>query len=253
MANFQRTQSWGHKLLCCVFTASLIAPLVAAPPAKTPLKRSKPEKTATHTPEPAASESKRTQEFEVGVIVGYNPNVQFDRNGQAYQSGEDAFGIPIWSFGVRGKVDFGAFGARLAATYSFSPECTNSRSTTAAPSATPLIESGNGIIIPVSFCINPVKTDKAAIYVGAGLGYSSYNTDGKQGTGTYTTKSSGIDWNFLFGSELFLTEKFSLSLEYVMIRGFDNQAEYTQSASTLKYIAVNRNVDQFLIGANLRL
>lgn len=193
------------------------------------------------------------QDIEVGVIVGYNPNIQFDRSGQAYQSGEDAFGIPIWSFGVRGKMDFGAFGVRGAATYSFSPERSNSRSTTATPNATPYVESGNAVLIPFSFCINPVKTDKASIYVGAGLGFSSYNTDGRQGNVTYSTKTSGIDWNFLFGTELSLTEKFSLSLEYVMVRGFDNQAEYTQSGTHLKYVAVNRNVDQFLIGANLRL
>lgn len=245
--------SAGKKARWVLFLFALVVPLMAAPPAKIPLKRGKTEKAAPQTHEPAAGETKRAQEFEVGIIVGYNPNVQFDRNGQAYQSGEDAFGIPIWSFGVRGKVDFGAFGARLAATYSFSPERTNSRSTTAVPSATPYIESSNGVVIPVSFCINPVKTDKAAIYVGAGLGFSSYTTDAKQAAVTYSTKTSGIDWNFLFGTELFLAEKFSLSLEYVMIRGFDNQADYTQSGSTLKYIAVNRNVDQFLIGANLRL
>ncbi len=238
-----------------LFLALLIAVTATSLSAqgKTPLKRTKADKAPAAVQQAPASSAATEQDIEVGVIVGYNPNIQFDRNGQAYQSGEDSFGIPIWSFGVRGKMDFGAFGVRGAATYSLSPERSNSRSTTAAPSATPYVESGSGLVIPVSFCVNPVKTDKAAIYVGAGLGFSSYGTDGKQGTVTYSTKTSGIDWNFLFGTQLFLTEKFSLSLEYVMIRGFDNQAEYTQSGSTLKYIAVNRNVDQFLIGANLRL
>ncbi|MFZ5630954.1 MAG: outer membrane protein [Spirochaetota bacterium] len=230
----------------------LTAEVWSATPDKVKLQKTKTAK-ATATEPDKHQEQGAAQDIEVGVIVGYNPNIQFDRSGQAYQSGEDAFGVPIWSFGVRGKMDFGAFGVRGAATYSFSPERFNSRSTTATPNATPYVESGNGVLIPFSFCINPVKTDKAAIYVGAGLGYSSYNTDAKQGTVTYSTKTSGIDWNFLFGTELFLAEKFSLSLEYVMVRGFDNQAEYTQSGTNLKYIAVNRNVDQFLIGANLRL
>ena len=84
------------------------------------------------------------------------------------------------------------------------------------------------------------------------MGYSSYKTDKVYTTSSETVKTSGLDWNFLFGAEIFIHSRFGISLEYVMIRGYDNQASYSRTGTTLTSIAVNRNVDQYLIGANLR-
>lgn len=236
-----------RRLLPLVLTAALFAPLYA----KTPLHRPK-----TAHAEPAAAAPAPTTsaplDLEVGLVGGFNPNVELSRSGTPYQSGADAFGIPVWTFGVRAKKDFDNLGVRAAVQYSFSPERIHTDSTTATPTQA-IKDSGNSITIPISFCINPVKSDKAAIYVGAGMGYSSYTTDRIYTTGSENTKTSGIDWNFLFGAELFITGKFAISLEYVMIRGYDNQASFSRSASNLTSVAVNRNVDQFLIGANLRL
>lgn len=233
-----------------IFTLSLV--LMAAAPilAKTPLKPTK----AAHAEEapPAEPAKSAPLDLEFGAIFGFNPNVEMTRNGNAYMSGTDAFGIPVWTFGGRVKKNFDYIGVRAAFQYSFAPERIHTDSTTATPS-NPIKESGNSITIPVSFCINPIRSDKAEIFVGAGMGYSSYSTDKIYTTSNESTKTSGIDWNFLFGAEVYITSRFAISLEYVMIRGYDNQASYSRSGSTLNSIAVNRNVDQYLIGANLRL
>lgn len=203
-------------------------------------------------PVPAAPAPSEPLDLEFGALFGFNPNVELTRSGSAYLSGTDAFGIPVWTFGGRIKKNFGMIGVRAAVQYSFSPERIHTDSTTATPSAS-IKESGNSITIPVSFCIIPLRGEKGEVFVGAGLGYSSYTTDKIYTTANENVKTSGLDWNFLFGAEIFINSRFGISLEYVMIRGYDNQASYSRGGSTLTSIAVNRNVDQYLIGANLRL
>jgi len=68
-----------------------------------------------------------------------------------------------------------------------------------------------GLSVEGAYHFTQIKVDKLDLFAGAGLGYSIYSFDLKDGIGV-ETGASGLDLGLILGGRYFFTEKFAVSL-----------------------------------------
>jgi len=187
----------------------------------------------------------------VGGNFAYNPHENIiAENGWQQMGGSstenDHFGR-LFSFGLKGKIDFDHIGARVGLLYNFTFE-----QEIVDPAGTEKWNFDN-FMVPLSGVINIVSTDKVNFFMGTGFGfaYQSYevNTGGPGGQET-TESSSFFDWNFIIGCDVFLSPKFSFSIEYLVVRGGDDEAERSIANNITKH-SVTHNMELILLGVSV--
>jgi opacity protein-like surface antigen len=200
-----------------------------------------------------------------GIALGYNPNafnhIMIQTNNE-YRSGDAARLMNTLNGGLRFKIDFGnsgLIGLRVGLNYIMKMESEDTSSDT--PTEGKGTEAkGSGFFIPVTFCLNAISNKRAKLFLGYGLGFTTYTSEltlkDLDPVREETVETSGLNWHFLVGTEVGLSDLIALSLEVIFVRGGQNDADYERkqgaTTSDQDQIAVSHNMEIFQFGVNFK-